>query len=37
MIIKIDTREQELFTKCEYIVKSVLKFKDIKLIKMEIK
>ena len=32
MIIKIDTREQELFKKCESIIASVLKFTDIKLI-----
>lgn len=32
MIIKIDTREQELFAKCETTIQSVVKFKDIKLI-----
>ena len=32
MLIKIDTREQELFTKCQQTIESVLKFKDIKLI-----
>jgi ERCC4-type nuclease len=32
MIIKIDTREQELFKKCEATINSVPKFKDIKLI-----
>jgi len=32
MIIKIDTREQELFTKCESTILSVPKFSDIKLI-----
>ena len=32
MIIKIDTREQELFKKCESIIASVPKFTDIKLI-----
>ena len=32
MLIKIDTREQELFTKCESIIESLPKFKDIKLV-----
>ena len=32
MIIKIDTREQELFKKCESTINAVPKFKDIKLI-----
>lgn len=32
MIIKIDTREQELFTKCQTIIEAVPKFKDIQLI-----
>jgi len=32
MLIKIDTREQELFTKCESTVEAVVKFKDIKLV-----
>jgi crossover junction endonuclease MUS81 len=32
MIIKIDTREQELFKKCESTIESVPKFKDIKLV-----
>lgn len=32
MIIKIDTREQELFKKCETAIASIQKFKDIKLI-----
>lgn len=32
MIIKIDTREQDLFTKCQNTIESVPKFKDIKLI-----
>ena len=32
MIIKIDTREQELFIKCQNIIESLPKFKDIKLI-----
>lgn len=32
MIIKIDTREQDLLTKCQSIVASVSKFTDIKLI-----
>lgn len=32
MIIKIDTREQELFSKCETTIASVPKFADIKLI-----
>ena len=32
MIITIDTREQELFKKCEYIISIYPKFKDIKLI-----
>ena len=32
MIIKIDTREQELFTKCQQIIEFVPKFKDIKII-----
>jgi ERCC4-type nuclease len=32
MIIKIDTREQELFKKCEATINSVPKFKDIQLI-----
>ena len=32
MIIKIDTREQELFTKCQQTIEAVPKFKDIKLI-----
>jgi ERCC4-type nuclease len=32
MIIKIDTREQDLFSKCESTIESVPKFKDIKLI-----
>ena len=32
MLIKIDTREQELFTKCQQTIESVIKFKDIKLI-----
>jgi len=32
MIIKIDTREQELFKKCEATINAVPKFKDIQLI-----
>jgi ERCC4-type nuclease len=32
MIIKIDTREQELFSKCETIIASIPKFKDIQLV-----
>ena len=32
MIIKIDTREQELFSKCESTISAVPKFADIKLI-----
>ena len=32
MIIKIDTREHELFSKCESIISAVPKFADIKLI-----
>ena len=32
MLIKIDTREQELFKKCESIILAVPKFKDIKLV-----
>jgi ERCC4-type nuclease len=32
MFIKIDTREQELFTKCQQIIEVVPKFKDIKII-----
>lgn len=32
MIIKIDTREQELFKKCESTINAVPKFKDIQLI-----
>ena len=32
MIIKIDTREQELFIKCQKAIEENLKFKDIKLI-----
>ena len=32
MIIKIDTREKELFKKCEATIEAVPKFKDIKLI-----
>ena len=32
MLIKIDTREQELFTKCESTIASNLKFTDIKLV-----
>jgi hypothetical protein len=32
MIIKIDTREQELFTKCQQTIEAVPKFKDIKII-----
>ncbi len=32
MIIKIDTREQDLFSKCESTIASVPKFSDIKLI-----
>lgn len=32
MIIKIDTREQDLFTKCESTIASITKFSDIKLI-----
>lgn len=32
MLIKIDTREQELFKKCESILLAVPKFKDIKLV-----
>lgn len=32
MIIKIDTREQDLFTKCQSTIASVPKFTDIKLI-----
>ena len=32
MLIKIDTREQELFTKCQQIIEFVPKFKDIKII-----
>ena len=33
MIIKIDTREQDLFSKCQHIIDAVIKFKDIQLIK----
>jgi ERCC4-type nuclease len=32
MIIKIDTREQELLTKCQNMIEGIPKFKDIKLI-----
>ena len=32
MIIKIDTREQDLFTKCQDMVTSITKFTDIKII-----
>ena len=32
MIIKIDTREQELFKRCEATIAAVPKFADIKLI-----
>jgi ERCC4-type nuclease len=32
MIIKIDSREQELFKKCETTIQTIQKFKDIKLI-----
>jgi ERCC4-type nuclease len=32
MIIKIDTREKELFSKCESTIVSIPKFKDIKLL-----
>lgn len=32
MLIKIDTREQELFSKCESTIAAVPKFKDIKLV-----
>jgi hypothetical protein len=32
MIIKIDTREQELFSKCQQIIEAVPKFKDIQII-----
>jgi ERCC4-type nuclease len=32
MIIKIDTREQELFTKCQHVINSTTKFNGIKLI-----
>jgi ERCC4-type nuclease len=32
MFIKIDTREQELFTKCQQIIEFVPKFKDIKIL-----
>ena len=32
MIIKIDTREQELFSKCQTTISTIPKFKDIKLI-----
>jgi len=32
MFIKIDTREQELFTKCQQLIEFVPKFKDIKII-----
>ena len=32
MIIKIDTREQELFKRCESTIAAVPKFADIKLI-----
>ena len=32
MIIKIDTREQELFAKCKNTIETVTKFKDIQLI-----
>jgi ERCC4-type nuclease len=32
MIIKIDSREQELLTKCQSTIESIPKFKDIKLI-----
>ena len=32
MFIKIDTREQELFTKCQQIIEFIPKFKDIKII-----
>ena len=32
MFIKIDTREQDLFNKCQNIIEAVPKFKDIKLI-----
>ena len=32
MFIKIDTREQELFTKCQQLIEALPKFKDIKII-----
>jgi ERCC4-type nuclease len=32
MIIKIDTREQELYAKCQHIIATVVKFNNIKLI-----
>ena len=32
MLIKIDTREQELFSKCQQTIESVPKFKDIKIV-----
>ena len=32
MIIKIDTREQELFNKCQNTIEYITKFKDIKLV-----
>lgn len=32
MLIKIDTREQELYKKCELCIETVIKFKDIKLV-----
>ena len=32
MIIKIDTREQELLTKCQNTIEGSPKFKDIKLV-----
>jgi ERCC4-type nuclease len=32
MIIKIDTREQELFNKCQKTIEYITKFKDIKLV-----
>ena len=36
MFIKIDTREQELFKKCESIINTVPKFKDIQLIPLNL-
>ena len=32
MLIKIDTREQELYKKCELCIETVIKFKDLKLV-----